>query len=445
MASSYTTLLKFNKPALGDPGWGTAINGGFTDMVEQALTGALSVAVTSGGVTPVPPIADGATSDARNQFITITGSLTSVQTATVQLPVGTSTNFKLYFVKNSAGGTVTVTTATGTNVAVPNGASMILRVTNAGVETTMTYATTLAIGTLTLTNALGATAGGTGQASYAVGDLLYASSTTALSKLTVGATDAVLTVAAGIPTWTNTLGIASGGTGQTTAATAFDALKQAATDAYTGVVELATNAESLAGTDTTRPITPASMRAGFSATGNAPVFAARAWINFYGVPTGGTYSRTGTLVTVNMTAHGMSTGMVANLTFSAGTGGTATSGSYTITSTGLDSFTVTDTASGSISGSPSVTRNTYIRASGNVTSLTTNGTGVYTVNFATALPDNYYTVSGAGYSGAGGYAIVQIEGNNIPSASSCRIATVTQQSGAPSGYNFDWVTVVFVR
>lgn len=134
MASSYTSLLKFNKPALGDAGWGTSVNAGFTDMVEQSLTGAVNVAVTSGGTTTVPAIADGVSSDARNQFITITGSLTSVQTATVQLPAGTSTNFKLYFVKNSAGGTVTVTTAAGTNVAVPNGASMILRVTNAGVE-----------------------------------------------------------------------------------------------------------------------------------------------------------------------------------------------------------------------------------------------------------------------------------------------------------------------
>lgn len=157
MASSYTSLLKFNKPALGDAGWGTSVNGGFTDMVEQALTGALSVAVTSGGTTTVPTIADGVSSDARNQFITITGSLTSVQTATVQLPVGTSTNFKLYFVKNSAGGTVTVTTAAGTNVAVPNGASMILRVTNAGVETTMTHATSL-----TLSTALAVASGGTG-------------------------------------------------------------------------------------------------------------------------------------------------------------------------------------------------------------------------------------------------------------------------------------------
>lgn len=36
-----------------------------------------------------------------------------------------------------------------------------------------------------------------------------------------------------------------------------------------------------------------------------------------------------------------------------------------------------------------------IRASGNVTSITDNGTGDYTVNFTTAMPDANYSVSGA--------------------------------------------------
>jgi len=37
-----------------------------------------------------------------------------------------------------------------------------------------------------------------------------------------------------------------------------------------------------------------------------------------------------------------------------------------------------------------------IRASGNVTSITDNGTGDYTVNFTTALPDANYSVVAAG-------------------------------------------------
>jgi len=50
--------------------------------------------------------------------------------------------------------------------------------------------------------------------------------------------------------------IADGGTGAGTAATAFAALKQAASTTATGVVELATTAETTTGTDTGRVVTP---------------------------------------------------------------------------------------------------------------------------------------------------------------------------------------------
>ena len=212
MASTYTDLLKFNKPGLGDTGWGTAVNSGFTDMAEQALTGVVSKAVTAGSNT-LAAIASGAPSEARNQFILLIGSLTGPASLTV--PAGTATNYKLYFVKNTAGDAVTITDGVS-GVVVPNGKSMVLRVTSTGVEEAVTHAITLSVGTLTLTNALGATAGGTGQTVYAVGDLLYANTTTTLSKLTAGATNAVLTVAAGIPAWVTTLPVASGGTGAAT-------------------------------------------------------------------------------------------------------------------------------------------------------------------------------------------------------------------------------------
>ena len=72
----------------------------------------------------------------------------------------------------------------------------------------------------------------------------------------------------------------------------------------------------------------------------------------------GTYSRTGGIVTVTITSHGLATNDSVYLAFSAGTGGTATSGTYTVNVTNANTFTVTDPAgSGSpnISGSPSVT------------------------------------------------------------------------------------------
>ena len=74
----------------------------------------------------------------------------------------------------------------------------------------------------------------------------------------------------------------------------------------------------------------------------------------------GTYGRSGTLVTISgMTGHGMVTGNVATLAFSAGTGGTATNGAYPVTVTDANTFTITDTASGTITGTPSVSRTNY--------------------------------------------------------------------------------------
>ena len=55
--------------------------------------------------------------------------------------------------------------------------------------------------------------------------------------------------------------IVDGGTGATTAAAAFSALKQAATESATGVAEIATQAETDAGSDDTRYITPLKLAA----------------------------------------------------------------------------------------------------------------------------------------------------------------------------------------
>ena len=114
---------------------------------------------------------------------------------------------------------------------------------------------------------------------------------------------------------------------------------------------------------------------------------AAAWVNFHGVPTSGTYSRTGTLVTVTMTGHGMTTGQIVDLDF---TTGTATDGTYTVTVINANSFTVTDAASGSTSGS--VSRDTWLRGNYNVSRVERLSTGSYRVNFASALGHAFYAV-----------------------------------------------------
>ena len=69
----------------------------------------------------------------------------------------------------------------------------------------------------------------------------------------------------------------------------------------------------------------------------------------------GTYGRATTTVTVTIANHGLTTGDRVWLVFSAGTGGTATTNVYSVTVTNDNVFTVTDTATGSITGSPAVT------------------------------------------------------------------------------------------
>ncbi len=73
-------------------------------------------------------------------------------------------------------------------------------------------ATTLS--SLTLTTALSATNGGTGQSSYTTGDILYASGANTLSKLPIGNAGEVLKIAGGIPSWGTDLS-SGGGTGGT--------------------------------------------------------------------------------------------------------------------------------------------------------------------------------------------------------------------------------------
>jgi hypothetical protein len=65
-------------------------------------------------------------------------------------------------------------------------------------------------------------------------------------------------------------------------------------------------------------------------------------------PVAATYARTGFVVTLTKTAHGLSTGDQIGIAFDTGTGGTATSGNYTVTVLTSSTFTVTDINTGSI-------------------------------------------------------------------------------------------------
>ena len=136
-----------------------------------------------------------------------------------------------------------------------------------------------------------------------------------------------------------------------------------------------------------------------SGYGSAAVaYGCRAWVNFNGTANtnlSGTYSQSGTTVTVTATAHGLIAGSSINVD---ATSGTAVDGIYTVaTVTDANTFTYTAGTSLTTSGNITLLRNT-IRASGNVSSITDNGTGDYTVNFTTAMVDANYAFT-VGYRG----------------------------------------------
>jgi hypothetical protein len=106
-----------------------------------------------------------------------------------------------------AGDTWATRTITGTTdrVTLTNGdatsANPIIDIASTYVgQTSITTLGTIATGTWNGT-AIAQNHGGTGFTTYATGDILYASATNTLSKLTVGSTGQVLTVSGGVPTW----------------------------------------------------------------------------------------------------------------------------------------------------------------------------------------------------------------------------------------------------
>jgi len=137
---------------------------------------------------------------------------------------------------------------------------------------------------------------------------------------------------------------------------------------------IASTAEAQTGTNNTNFITPLRMREGFNASGSAPVYACRAWVNFNG---------TGTV---------------------------------------------------------------EIRASGNVSSITDNGAGNYTVNFTTAFQDTDYAIMGfARWNQTTAYAgLVSTTSNGTKTVSAFQIY-MTQSNSPISGVDSSEFNVAAFR
>lgn len=158
-----------------------------------------------------------------------------------------------------------------------------------------------------------------------------------------------------------------------------------------------------------------------------PSFACRAWVNFngtVGADITGTYSQSAFTITVSISNHNYIQGHSVRLTFQSGT---ASAEIFTVTSiVDSNTFTVTSVTSRTTSGNCTATRR-LIRGSGNVSNVSYNGTGDYTVNFTTALPDVDYSALYTGRAEGSGIIVNEVN-PSFPAKTTRSIRIVTFNS-----------------
>ena len=222
MASTYSNNLKIELIGTGDQSgtWGTTTNTNLGTALEQAIVGYGNPNFATDANTTISLTDSNASQTARAFVLNVTSSVSLTTTRELVVP----TVQKPYIIRNNTTGgqSITVKTSAGTGVTVPAGKYAFVYANGTDVVSAIDH-----IPSLTLATALAATSGGTGQSSYAVGDLLYASTTTALSKLADVATGNAL-ISGGVstaPAWgkvgltthvSGTLPVANGGTGAAT-------------------------------------------------------------------------------------------------------------------------------------------------------------------------------------------------------------------------------------
>jgi hypothetical protein len=195
-----------------------AING---NQITSGTVGSAYISGSYTGITGVGTITAGvwngtaiANSYLANSSITINGSSVSLGGSTT-ITANTTNALTL---SNSGSGAVSGTTFNG-------GTAVTLSYNTIGASplagsTSLTTLGTIGTGTWNAST-IGVDYGGTGLASYTIGDMLYASGATTLSKLALGASGYVLTAGASAPTYVaqNTLSVGSATNATNTAIT----------------------------------------------------------------------------------------------------------------------------------------------------------------------------------------------------------------------------------
>ena len=127
MASSYSTNSKLELITTGEKAglWGTITNTNL-QILEQLSTGYLSLAVGGGDVALA--LDNGATSNGKNIYIKLTGTLTANRTVTIPDTAERVMVFQDATTRESSGSikTLTVKTVSGSGILIPSGATVLV-------------------------------------------------------------------------------------------------------------------------------------------------------------------------------------------------------------------------------------------------------------------------------------------------------------------------------
>ena len=152
MTTQYSPILKLALPVQGELSgtWGDVVNDNITSMVEQAVAGRAVVNTWSANSHTLTT-ANGTSSESRCAMLELTDTNTDLSGAgTVICPTAS----KIYIVKNGAGQSITVKTAAGTGVLIPDGRTTFLFCDGTNVVEALTHTTSLQLGTSTVVTAV---------------------------------------------------------------------------------------------------------------------------------------------------------------------------------------------------------------------------------------------------------------------------------------------------
>jgi hypothetical protein len=190
MPSTYSPNLRIELIANGEQSgtWGTTTNTNLGTLVEDAISGYVSVSITSAN--QALTALNGAADQSRNMVINLTTTTTA--NFNVYIPPAD----KVYIIRNASAYTATIfcstvlgnTTAAGTGVAVPAGRETLLFADGTNVAFSIDH-----LSSLTLATDLAVADGGTGSSSLAVNNVLLGNGTSPLQAVAPGTSGNVLT------------------------------------------------------------------------------------------------------------------------------------------------------------------------------------------------------------------------------------------------------------